>query len=203
MYFFLAFLMVFFGMFLSGACSMLPPEMLVGMPLEFRYLLFIMGFVLAFVGLFLLYLRCLKLGIHHLIAPGRPDNIIWFYVHRDKSIKITPSIRVVENQLYSKELDAQISDMASYKLFDHLIRFVPEGVGHSVDLDTCLYVAFLKSKYDFSNITEARKGIARYFEKVLPIIPKKEVSSQEHLISGKGLEKKDLLQGIDKERKRT
>ena len=195
-------MMVFFGLFLSGACSLLPPEMVGMMPMEFKYLLFGMGILLAFVGLFLLYIRCLKLGVHHIIAPGRPDTILWFYVYRDGSIKVTPSIRVVENQLYSRELDAQISDMKSYKWFDHLVRFVPEGVGHSVDFDICLYVAFLKSKYGFSNITEARKGIAHYFEKVLPIIPKKEILSQEHIISGKGLEDRALLRAIDKEKKR-
>ena len=84
---------------------------------------------------------------------------------------ITPSMREVEGQLYSPELDAQIQDIKSYRLFDHSVRIVPEGIGHSVDLGKCLYAQFLKTKYGFENLREAREGGKRLFGKI-PFPPK-------------------------------
>lgn len=181
MYFFLAFMMVFAGLFLAGACAMLPLEILATVPVEFRSLLFMMGFVLSFVGLFLLYLRCVKLGVHHIIAPGRPEQILWIFVYKDGTFHITPSMRVVEGQLYSKELDAQISEFRSYRWGDHSIRVVPEGTGSSIDLDLCLYAYVLKTKYGFSNILQARSGWFGKLKKTEPIV------GEEKVITGKGL----------------
>ena len=164
MIFFLVYIFLFFGIMLVGMGSFLPPEM----PIMLNYLLFLMGIMIIFVGMVILQSRASKTGAIHLLEFGRPNTIIWFYVHRDGTVKITPAIREIEGQLYSKELDAQIHDLKSYRLFDHSIRFVPEGIGHSESLDICLYTTLLKNKYGFTNLRESRKG-ARLFGRQLPI----------------------------------
>ena len=158
MMFFLAYMLLFFGVFMSGVIGLLPLQSQFEIPDMFRYVMFIFGMLISFMGLFLIQNRAMKTGVHHLLEPGRPDKIIWFYIYRDDSIKITPSMREVEGQLYNKELDAQIQDMKSYRLFDHPVRFVPEGTGHAVNLGMCLYAQFLKTKFGFSSLREARKG---------------------------------------------
>lgn len=151
---------------LFAGSMFLPPEI----PVMGKYMLFIMGTIIAFIGLFILQTRAMKTGANHLLEFGRPNNIIWFYVHRDGTIKITPALREIEGQLYSPELDAQIQDYKSYRLFDHSIRFVPEGIGHAADLDMILYVTLLKDKYGFNNIREARKGFRLFgFPKKEPV----------------------------------
>ena len=160
MIFMMAFMMLIFGFILSGISAMLPIQTLVNVPYMLRILLFLVGIIIACVGYILLWGRAKKTGADHILEPGRPSRILWFYVYRDGTIKITPAMREVEGQLYSPELDAQIQDMKSYRLFDHPVRFVPEGVGHAVDLGKCLYAQFLKTKYGFENMREARqKGI--------------------------------------------
>jgi len=156
MIFFLAFMLLMFGLILSGITAMLPIQQLVVVPYMFRILLMMVGMIIASVGYMILWGRAKKTGADHLINPGRPSRILWFYVYRDGTIKITPAMREVEGQLYSPELDAQIQDMKSYRLFDHPVRFVPEGVGHAVDLGMCLYAQFLKTKHGFENMREAR-----------------------------------------------
>ena len=150
------YMLVFFGFFMGGIIGLLPLTEQIGIPDYFRYVMFGVGFCLVMVGSSLVHGRAKKTGAEHLLEFGRPGDIIWFYVYKDGTIKITPSMREVEGQLYSKELDAQIQEMKSYRLFDHSIRFVPEGTGHAVDLGMCLYAAFLKTRNGFSNIREAR-----------------------------------------------
>ena len=142
---------------MSGISGLLPLEAMVGVPYGLRILLFIVGIILVFVGLVMIYGRANKTGAIHLLEWGTPDKIIWFYIYKDGSIKITPAMREVEGQLYNQELDAQIHEMKSYRLFDHSIRFVPEGTGHAVDLGLCLYAMFLKTKHGFANLRQARK----------------------------------------------
>ena len=177
MIFMLVYMFLFFGIFLAGFAGLMPIEIQVMIPPFFRVILFFMGFMIAFIGIFILQGRASKTGAGHLLEFGRPGSIIWIYAHRDGTLKITPSIREVEGQLYCKELDAQIHDLKSYRLFDHSIRFVPEGVGHSVDLDMCLYAGLLKIKYGFSNLREARTAGFRLFGH-----PKtKPITSHEHI----------------------
>jgi hypothetical protein len=178
MFFFLAYLTMFFGIFMAGISGLFPASVQNVIPDMYRSFFFIMGLIVAMIGLVLLNIRAIKVGANHLIAPGRPDSILWLYVFRDGTIKIVPSLRVVEGQLYSPELDAQIHEMKSYRIFDHSIRFVPEGVGHAIDLDMCLYAYVLKTKWGFSNLLQARKGVLKKTEP-LP--------SQEHTITGKEL----------------
>lgn len=178
MYFMMAYMMTFIGIMLAGIFGLMPIDIYYTIPDFLKMMFLIVGMILSFFGLLLLHIRSIKVGANHLIAPGRPENILWFYVYRDGTIKITPSFRDVENQLYAKELDAQIHDLKSYKLFDHSIRFVPEGVGHTVDFDMCLYAYILKTRYGFSNILQARKNIFGSKEKLV---------SKEHLITGSDL----------------
>lgn len=158
MIFFMAYLLLFFGVFLAGVIGLLPLQVQVVIPDYFRMILFAFGMIIAFLGLIMIHSRAIKTGVHHLIEPGKPNRIHWFYIYRDGSIKITPSVREVEGQLYCPELDAQIQDMKSYRIFDHPVRFVPEGTGHAIDLGKCLYAQFLKTKFGFANLREARDG---------------------------------------------
>ena len=156
MIFMIVYALVFFGLFMAGAIGLMPIMSQVGIPDFLRYMFFGIGCLLAFIGLVIIQSRASKTGTIHLLEFGKPGTINWFYVYKDGTIKITPSIREVEGLLYSKELDAQVQEMKSYRIFDHSVRFVPEGIGHAVDLGMCLYAAFLKSKKGFSNIREAR-----------------------------------------------
>lgn len=181
MIFFLVYMFLFFGMLLLMVGGFLPPDI----PVMLKYLLFMMGFIISLLGIIILQGRAMKTGAGHLLEFGRPDRIIWIYAHRDGTLKITPAMREIGGQLYSSELDAQIQDFKSYRLFDHSLRFVPEGIGHAVDLDFILYATLLKTKYGFNNITEARKGAKKFENKKLsflnPIIQK--------------FEKKDIVSG--------
>lgn len=180
MMFYMTFMMTIFGFLLAAIPSMLPIDLAVRVPSALRVGLVVFGAMIAIIGLLMLWIRAKKTGAEHIINPGRPGTILWFYVYRDGTIKITPSMREVEGQLYSKELDAQIHDLKSYRLFDHSVRFVPEGIGHAVDLDMILYVTLLKTKYGFNNIMEARKGAGI----LSPLTPKKPVYAQEYISEG-------------------
>jgi len=171
MIFMLAYMFIFFGVVMGGIIGLMPLQEQLMIPDFLRYIFFFLGFILAFVGLSLVHSRASKTGAVHILEFGRPGKLLWFYAYRDGTIKITPSIRDVEGQLYNAELDAQIHDYKSYKLFDHSVRFVPEGIGHSVDLDYCLYTGLLKTKYGFASLREAReKGFKGLFKgrKVIP-----------------------------------
>ena len=174
MIFFLVYMMVFFGIVMAGIVGLLPLQQQFAIPDWLRFGMFFIGLVITFVGISLVHSRASKTGAGHILEFGRPGNLIWFYVYRDGTVKITPSIREVEGQLYSKELDAQIHDFKSYKLFDHSIRFVPEGIGHSVDLDLCLYTGLLKTKWGFASLREARENGFKGLFKGRKEIPSKE-----------------------------
>jgi len=172
---------LFFGMILLMMGGFLPPDI----PVMLKYLLFMMGFIISLLGIIILQGRAVKTGACHLLEFGRPDKIIWIYAYRDDTLKITPAMREIGGQIYSPELDAQIQDFKSYRLFDHSIRIVPEGIAHAVDLDFILYATLLKTKYGFNNITEARKEPKKFQNKKLsflnPVIEK--------------FEKKDIVSG--------
>jgi hypothetical protein len=163
MIFAMAYMFIFFGLFLAGMAGLLPADVFIMVPSFMRMILFFVGFVIALIGVILVQGRALKTGAIHLLEYGRPNKIIWFYVYKDGSIKITPSMREVEGQLYSPELDAQIHELKSYRLFDHSVRFVPEGTGHAIDLGMCLYATFLKNRWGFANLRQARKSFFNKF----------------------------------------
>lgn len=158
MIFIFVYMLVVFGLILASISGLMPADSQNMIPDFFRFILFFVGFILAFLGITLLHGRASKTGAIHLLEWGVPGTILWFYVYRDGTVKITPAIREVEGALYSKELDAQINDMKSYRLFDHSIRFVPEGIGGSADLDLVLYATLLKNRYGFQTIRDARKA---------------------------------------------
>lgn len=160
MLFVLAYILVVFGVVMSSVCGLMPYSDQEMIPDMFRFVFFIVGIIMSFMGVFLIQGRALKTGVGHLLEYGRPDRIIWFWIQRDGTVKITPAVKEVEGTTYSKELDAIINDFKSYRLFDHSVRFVPEGLGHSVDLDVVLYCTLLRNKYGFANLREARNGKA-------------------------------------------
>jgi len=191
MIFFMAFMMMIFGIILAGATSLLPIQLFVSVPYMFRIVLFMMGIVIACLGYIILWTRAKKTGVDNILEPGRPSRILWFYVYRDGTIKITPAMREVEGQLYSPELDGQIQDMKSYRLFDHPVRFVPEGVGHAVDLGMCLYAQFLKTRYGFENMREARHA-----NKLLKYVP---FAGGEKQTLGRELTEEDIKNMMEEE----
>jgi len=186
MLFMMAYMFIFIGIFLAGLIGLMPAQMQIDIPDIFRMVLFMFGFLLSFVGIFLIQGRAMKTGVSHLLEYGNPKKIIWFYVYRDGTIKITPAMRDVEGLLYSRELDAAVQDMKSYRLFDHSVRFVPEAIGHAVDLDMCLYAHVLKTKWGFNNIITARDG-AKLFKK------RDKIETKEFMTSGKEL---DEIRGV-------
>ena len=163
MIFALAFIFLFAGVMLSGLIGLMPLQIQMIIPDMFRFVFFFLGGVIGSIGLIMLRGRAEKTGSIHLLETGRPGTINWFYFYKDGTMEITPAIRDVEAQLYSKKLDAQISELKSYRLYDHSIRIVPEGVGHAIDLDMVLYANLFKSKWGFKSIPAARKTIFSAF----------------------------------------
>jgi len=160
MIFMFAYMLVMFGLIMASLAGLMPASAQEMIPDFFRFILFFVGLILSIMGIMMLQTRANKTGANHLLEFGRPDRIIWFWVQRDGTVKITPAVKEVEGTTYSKDLDAIINDFKSYRLFDHSIRFVPEGLGHSVDLDVVLYCTLLKNKFGFANLREARNGKA-------------------------------------------
>lgn len=159
MLFIFVYMFVILGLLVAAIPGLMPLQSQAMIPDFFRFILFFFGFIFSFLGILLIHGRALKTGTNHLLEYGRPETIIWFFVNRDGTIKITPAMREVEGALYSKELDAVVNDMKSYRLFDHSVRIVPEGLGHTADLDMVLYATLLKTKNGFANIREARKSV--------------------------------------------
>lgn len=185
--------MIILGIVISGLCGVLPILTIAQIPIFLRVVLFIVGIMISFVGYFLVWTRADKTGAKHIIEPAKRGESLWFYAYRDDTILITPGIRTVESQLYSPEIDAQIQDYKSYRLFDHSIRFVPEGVGHAIDLGMCLYVKLLKGKHGFERIEDARET-AKKLELKNPIAGKKHyIIPQEGIITEQILQKADEL----------
>jgi len=169
------------GFMLAGVIGLIPPEIQYMIPMPFRFMFFMIGIMIGFIGLIMLKTRAEKTGTIHLLEPGRPGTINWFYVHNDGEIKITPSMRDIESQLYSKELDAQIREIKAYRIFDHSIRIVPEGVGHAADLDIVLYANLIRSKWGFESIPAARQGVKDTLKYLFTKTPYEELP-QEHLV---------------------
>lgn len=167
MIFFFVFMLVMFGIIIAAIPGLTPLEVQAMIPDGFRILFFFLGIMISFIGLFILFTRAKKTGAEHILDFGKPGTAIWFYVYRDGTLKITPAIREIGQTLFSKELDAQINDLKSYKLFDHNVRIVPEGLGHATDLDMVLYTTLLKHKWGFSSLREARESNKGYGKEII------------------------------------
>jgi len=152
MYFEMAIIMMFVGITFGSICGFIGGYI----PMEFKAICFFLGLMFPIIGIILLYLRCLKTGVIHLINPGRPDLINWLYIYADGELKILPSIRKGEGFLYSPNIDAVIPDAKTYSLCDHRIRIVPERLGHAIDTNKVLYAQFLRTKFGYTNLREAR-----------------------------------------------
>lgn len=145
-------IMVMFGLLISGISGHAPSP-----PLQIIF--FIGGIMVAFVGMLLLYGRAIKTGAIYLLQSAQPDNMIWFYIQRDGTVKITPAFRRIEGMSESKEMDSIIQDMKAYRIFDHQVRFVPEDLGHSADVKHCVYARVMKNKYGFESIKDGRRKL--------------------------------------------
>ena len=185
MIFALAFLFLIVGLTLCGVIGLMPLQIQMVIPDMFRFLFFFIGGLISAIGLVILRGRAEKTDAIHILEYGRPGTVNWFYFYKDGTMKITPAIRDVEGQLYSKELDAQISELKSYRLFDHSIRIVPEGVGHAVDLDMVLYANLFKTKWGFRSISAARKNI---FSSMFNMLRQPEMNTlpKENMLVSKG-----------------
>jgi len=168
MYFAMLYIMFLLGIIIASICGLMPGPIQLVIPFYFRFLAFMIGALMGFIGIVMIWMRARKTGAIHFINPGRPGLINWIYIYKDDEVRITPGIRAGEGQLYNAELDAQIPDVKTYSLCDHRIRFVPEVVGHAVDLDYVLYANLLDSDYGFENLREARNSP---FDKLFKKIP--------------------------------
>jgi len=176
MYFGLLYILFLVGIIISSFCGLMPGQLQHMIPYYFRFLAFMVGAMLGFIGIVMLWIRARKTGAAHLIAPGRPGVINWFYIYKDGEVRLTPGMRAGEGQLYNDDLDAQIPDVKTYSMCDHKVRFVPEVVGHAVDLDYVMYVNLLDSMLGFENLREARKGpINQLLKRSKEIYPQEEM----------------------------
>lgn len=145
-------MMIMFGLLITFVAGYMP-----FMVLQIMFL--VVGIIVAFVGIMLVYIRAIKTGAIHLLQPAQPNNMIWFYIQRDGTVKITPAFRRIEGMSESTEMNAIIQDMKAYRIFDHQVRFVPEHVGHSADVKHCVYAKVMKNKYGFEGIKDGRRKI--------------------------------------------
>jgi len=172
---------------MAGMVNILPYNIYAMMPPEFRMMLLFVGVIIGCIGFILLWIRAMKTGVIHLMKAGKPNHHIWFYIHRDGVLQITPSVRVGESQLYDKELDSQIITARTYRLADHNICIVPEVVGHGVDVDYVLYVNLLESVYGLENLKDARRSTADDVLRKFGIGRYKDVVSEENVAIGRDI----------------
>ena len=183
----IAILFMIIGFAMAGACDILPMDIYLMMPPEFRMMLLFIGIIIGMIGMIMLWIRAKKTGAIHLIKPGRPNRHLWLYVHRDGVAEFTPSVRVGDSQLYNKEMDAQIITARTYRIADHNICIVPEVIGHGVDIDYVLYVNLLESVYGLENLKEARKSTADDILRKFGIGRYKDIESEEHVAVGRNI----------------
>jgi len=185
MYFGLMFILYMIGLFLASFIVFIPPEWQFIVPYHFRFIAWFVGAIMGFVGIIIVYGRAKRVGANHLINPGQPGTVKWFYFYADGEMRILPSKRAGEGQLYCDELDSQVPDVKTYSLCDHKIRIVPEVVGHAVDLDYVMYVDLLKSKWGFENLRQARLGwINELLKRTMPLVDKEQIVVGDEKIEG-------------------
>lgn len=184
MYFALLYILFLVGIVIASFCGLMPLDVQQMIPYYFRFLAFIIGSMLAFIGIVMLWIRAKKTGADELIAPAHPGTVKWFYFYRDGEMRILPSKRAGEGQLYNAELDSQVMDVKTYSLCDHKIRIVPEVVGHAVDLDFVVYANLLKTQYGYENLREAREGAFDNILNKVGIQRTKPIVDNEHYLIG-------------------
>jgi len=155
----IAYACVIFGCIISGIIGLFSVDVQFIIPDFFRYLFFICGLFIAFAGVMFLHLRLRKTGVIHFVPPGSPKKIIWLYARKNGDIDIFPSVRKAEGQLYSKDIDGQITDVKSYRIHDHPVRVVAESIGHTLDLDFVMYVNLLQDKHGLKSLSAAREHV--------------------------------------------
>jgi len=182
-------LFIIAGFLVASSGYLLPLDLYFAVPDMFKLILVFVGGIFVFAGWSLLILRAYKTGAIYLLKPGRPNHHIWFYIHRDSTMQITPSVRVAEGQLYNSDLDSQIISARSYRLADHNICIVPEVVGHGIDVDYVLYVNLLESVYGLENLKDARKETIDSVLEKFGIRRYKDLEGQESVATGRDITK--------------
>jgi hypothetical protein len=159
------------------------------MSTELRFMMFFVGIVISIAGLMILIIRLMKTGAIHLVRPGKPGRLLWFYFFADDEVKITPSLRYGERLSYNPEMDSQIVNAKTYRLADHVICIVPEVVGGAVDLDYAMYADIAQTKWGWENLKEARKSAVDRVLSKIGIRRTIEKEGQVHVISGRDISK--------------
>ena len=162
MYFILCLMLIVFGISIAGAVNFMPLQMIYQMPAGFTTLMFMVGMILAIVGFIILWLRAKRVGANHLIAPPRPDVVLWLYILKDNLIRIIPVKRFLEQTQRSTELESVVYDMKAYRLGDHTARLVLDSVGHTVDARMCIYANVLQKEHDIQDIRALRYHASKY-----------------------------------------
>jgi len=165
MIFFMCYLIMFMGMSFISVLLLLPGEFQAVMPPDLKVIAIVFGAVAMFVPMIYVQLRAVKTTVVHVLEPRKRGTHNWLYASGDSELMFTPGIRDIEKSSYSPELNAQIQEMKSYILGDHIIKVVREGLGHSEDLDMCIYAGVLKSKWGFESLKEARDSAFRILRK--------------------------------------
>lgn len=161
----LAYACVILGVIISGVLGLMSWSIQWMIPDFFRYLFFMFGMIIAFVGVFMLHIRLRKTGVIHFIPPGNPKRIIWLYVRKNGDIEIFPSVQKAEGQLYGKTIDGQITDVKAYRMHDTPVRIVAESIAHSLDLDYVLFVNLLQDKHGLKSLSSTREYIKKLTDK--------------------------------------
>lgn len=176
MLFAISYMCSIFGGLLAGIAWLLPSYYLDTVHPTLRLLLFVIGFVLIILPTILIHSRALKTTLVHILEPGSPWKINWMYVYKDGEIIFTPSFRAGGKQLYNEALDAQlVADPKAYKIFDHNIRVVPEGLAFSQDLDYVLQAEVYKGRWGFENMRELREGFKGKLGLKKEILPQEKI----------------------------
>lgn len=149
MMFLLCAMMIIFGFVITTIPSIM------GMP-AFTILFVMIGAIIAFVGLMMLYMRACKVGANYLIAPFDPNKILWLYITKDDIIQIFKVDRHDEQTLKSTDTDTLVYDMQSYRLGDHSVRLVVDSIGHTIDARMAIYAKVLQKIKQIPNLPYLR-----------------------------------------------
>ena len=159
MYFFLSLMLIIFGISIAGMINFIPPQtVFYEMPAGFGPLMFIVGIVIALVGFFILWMRAKRVGADVLIAPARPNKIVWLYIHKDDIIEPIMVDRGSESTVKGNVLNnpSIVYDMKAYKIGDHSARLVLDSVGHTIDARMAVYCSILRREKNIKSFGHLR-----------------------------------------------
>lgn len=165
MIFGICYLAMFTGLSFMSILLLLPSSYQAVMPPDIKILAIVFGGALLIAPMIYLHLRAKKTTVDHILEPRSRGTHNWLYCTSDDELMFTPGIRDVEKSSYSPEINAQIQDVQSYIMGDHIVKIVKEGLGHGQDLDIAVYASVLKSKWGFESLREARETAFKKIKK--------------------------------------